>query len=105
MEFKLDFLKKKKNFKKKDNPAIDPNVYWRVMLFLVLFIVLVSLGLGFYLVKEVNKEPETPLSYQSLDGKISKKGRIDAVLEYYANKEKKSDEIKSSTEPIIDPSI
>jgi len=105
LNIKLDFLKKKKNFKKKDNPAIDPNTYWRIMLFLGLFIILVSLGLGYYLVKEVDKEPEQPVINITANAKVNKKKRIDAMLEYFANKEKKSQETINTNGLVIDPSL
>jgi hypothetical protein len=105
LDIKLDFLKKKKNFKKKDNPAIDPNLYWRIMLFLGLFIILVSLGLGYYLVKEVNKEPDLPILNGSTNNKITKKERIEAMLEYFRQKEEKSIETINTNNLIIDPSL
>ncbi len=104
MKINLQFLKPKLVYKK-DNFVINPNIYWRVVIYIGLVAIFGSFGYGFYLFKDISKEPEIPESNIVNNAKKIKKDRFEKVIEYFATKEKKSLEILSSPLLIKDPSV
>jgi hypothetical protein len=99
----LKFLKKQKKFKKA-SLIIKPDLYWRYLIYMTFFLILVSCVFGFYLFIKINKEPILPVVSTGGEGLI-KKERINKVLEYFKERENKSIEILNSPSPIIDPSL
>lgn len=100
---KLKLAASKKRFKK-EGKNIDPNIYWKSVVFMG-FVLSVSFFLfGLYFSDKIKKEssiiPDT-----SMSTKISDKERLQKVLEYFAEKEIKSQQILLSPAPVIDPSI
>ncbi len=99
----IKFFKTKKNFKKK---VFNPNFYWVLLIYGTLFLSLLFLFFGYYLFRQISKEPvlgTTTLDYQQI--KTVKKERIDAVLKYFSEREKKSNQILNSPSPLVDPSL
>ncbi|MFA6586001.1 MAG: hypothetical protein WCS86_02460 [Candidatus Paceibacterota bacterium] len=103
MNFNLKFLKKKKKFRK-GGSGIKPDLYWRYILCMTFALVLIFCIFGFYFFMEINKESVS--LFPGVSGKETiKKERIDKVLEYFKEREKKSVEIINSPALIIDPSL
>jgi cell shape-determining protein MreC len=99
----IKFLKRKKKFRK-GGLGIKPDLYWRYILYVTFVLIILSFAFGFYLFMRINKEPN--LSVASVNrGDLIKKERIDKVLEYFKEREKKSAEILNSPSLIVDPSL
>ena len=96
---------KKKNSLQKDDLFIDPNLYWRILLFLVFLCIVGVFFFGWYLFKKINKENDLVISDKSNQTEVISKDRIKKVLEYFSLKEKNSVEIINSSVSIIDPSL
>ncbi len=99
----IKFLKKKKKFRK-GGTWIKPDLYWKYILSATFILILFAFAFGLYLFMEINKEPVSPVANISGQDMI-KKERIDKVLEYFIEREKKSTEILNSPSPIVDPSL
>jgi hypothetical protein len=100
----LNFLKKNKSLKK-ENFQINFQFYWTLLLIILVIAILFASFLGYYLFTKASDEKE--VSEESIiikQQEIIKKERIDKVLEYFLEKEKKSSDILNSGVPIIDPS-
>lgn len=99
----INFLKKKKKFKK-GGLRIRPDIFWRYVLGMTIILVFLSCALGLYLFLKINKEPIS--SAISIDQKQTiRKERLKKVLDYFSEREKKSMEILNSPSPISDPSL
>ena len=99
----IDFLKKKKNFKKK-NLELSPSFYWKLIVLLVFILILASFTFGYYLFNKTREE--SVLTPGNLNRKqIIEKGRIEKVLGYFSLRQKKSIEILNSPTSIVDPSL
>ena len=101
---KIEILKTKKNFKK-GGFHTNPNVSWEVLLFIALILILLSFVFGFYLFRQINKEFILSDSENNSQTKVIKKERIQKVLEYFSERQKKSAEMLNSPAPIVDPSL
>ena len=99
----MKFLKKKKKFKK-GGLGIKPDLYWRYILYTTFALIFLSSVFGLYLFMKINNEPIPPVVNVNGENSI-KKERIDKVLEYFSEREKKSIEILNSPSPIVDPSL
>lgn len=100
---KLNF-KLKKSFKK-ESFSVNPNTYFRFVVAIAFGVVLVGFGLGFYTFKEFGTESIEKV-YKSNDSvELSKKEKIEKVLEYFSVREQKSVEIINSPAPVVDPSL
>lgn len=99
----IKFLKPKKVFKK-GGIHINPNIYWGVCVCVGLVIVIASIIFGFYLFKATNKELIVATSNENTQVQIINKEKIDKVLEYFAEREKKSSQILTSPATVVDPS-
>lgn len=106
LKLNLDFLKKIKNSKKKDSQAININRYWHIILILTLIIIFVFLSAGIYLVKESSEKEKKINTQINLPQDSSKGNKINSVLDYFKEREKKSEAIINNTTPlVIDPSL
>lgn len=101
---KIKIFKNKKSFKK-ERPWINPNISWEIILCLSFVLIITAFIFGFNLFIQINKE--FPVTGTGAGGqiKIVKKERIQKVLEYFTEREKKSTEILNSPAPIVDPSL
>jgi uncharacterized membrane protein YhaH (DUF805 family) len=100
----INIFKKKKNFKK-SNTRINRKFYWNLILGIVLLLVLGSFVFSFYLFNQVNQEFIS--SSENTTGRVGQenKDKIEKVLQYFADRDKKSTQIISSPAPVIDPSL
>ena len=101
---KIKFFKIKKNFKK-GNFQINPNFFWKIILSLALIIAVSSFVFGFYVFMNLNSEINPETDTTSAQAGTIKKDRLEKILKYFSDKEKKSAEILNSPSPIIDPSL
>lgn len=102
----IKFFKKGKNFKKeKENLWLNVNFYWKLAVYFMFVVILLSSFFGYYLFKQTSKEPV--LSTSSDDGQVEtlKKERVEKILEYFSIRKQKSDQILYSPAPVIDPSL
>ncbi|MFA5936389.1 MAG: hypothetical protein WC822_00760 [Candidatus Paceibacterota bacterium] len=99
----LKFLKKKKKFKK-GGLGIKPDLYWQYILLVTFILIILASIFGLYIFWGINNESTLPVSNVGEQEAI-KKERIDKVLEYFQEREKKSLEIINSPSPIVDPSL
>ena len=100
----IKFFKKRNSFKKKSE-EINPSFHWIFIFFMGFLLTLTAFAFGFYLFKQINKEPI--LSVNSVSGQVEtvKKERIEKILEYFSLRKKKSNQILNSPAPIVDPSL
>lgn len=100
---KIKIFKKDNSFKKKDF-QLNPNFYWKLVLFFVLLFTLASLVFGYYRFLRLNQEPILEITGNS--GQVPKinKDRILKVLNYFLERDKKSIQILNTPAPVVDPS-
>ena len=101
---KLQFLKKKKKIKK-ENFKIDAGFYWNIILLLAFILIICAFVFGFFVFQKINKGEEIVTDISSENVNIVKKQRIDKVLEYFTDREKRSIDILNSPSPVVDPSL
>lgn len=101
---KIDFLKKKKVFKK-NNIQPNPNIYWMVIFFMGFFFTISVFIFTFYLFKKINKEEALPILKENKQLEKISKNRIDKVLEIFTKREEASNKILNSTSDVVDPSL
>lgn len=101
----IKFFKSKQNFLKKKSLQGKPDFFWKIILVLCFILLILSFILGLFTFKQIEKELD--LSTKNSNGKveITQKERIEKILEYFSNREKKSMEILDSTLLISDPSL
>src|ERR1035437_1446217 len=101
---KIEFFKKENNFKKKDF-TFKPNLYWKFTLLGTSIVIILFLLFGYYLFEQINKE--FVLSLSSDNGQIPtvNQGRFTEVLNYFSEKEQKTNEILNSPVSVVDPSM
>ena len=104
LNFKISGIKSKKNYKK-GSLVINPQFFWNVVLGVILMMVVTAFVYGFLLFRKVNKEFISSDVEINLQAGILKRDRLNKALEYFKTRELKSNEIKSSPAPIIDPSL
>jgi flagellar basal body-associated protein FliL len=100
---KIEFFKKKDDFKKKTF-VINPNFYWKIVVLIAVILVIFSFVFGYYFFVQINQEfvlPDTNTGGQV--GKVNK-DRIEKVLNYFSDREQTSKEILNSPVPVVDPS-
>ena len=102
MQIKL--LKKEKSFKKK-NFIFHPDLFWKIAVGGVLVSILFSFFFGYRFFTEINQEPILPATNESEQIETVKKDRIEEILRYFSEREKKSAEILNSPAPFVDPSL
>jgi hypothetical protein len=102
MKLDLKILKPKKKFKK-GGIHINPDVYWGILLGVVLVVCVASVLFGYFLFKKTNQNLSVNSAENNSVEKIDQ-ARIDNALEYFSNRANKSSEILNSPSPIVDPS-
>jgi hypothetical protein len=101
---KIKFFKKENNFKKKDF-TFNPNLYWKFAIGSVFVMILLSSFFGYRLFTQTNQEPVLSATNGGRQVPTVKKERIEKVLNYFFEKEKKSAKISISSSSVIDPSL
>jgi hypothetical protein len=100
----MEILKFKKDFTKKDY-QINPDIYWKILLSMSFVIMVTSFFYGSFVFSEMNKDTAI-IGVNTNDKTIEeRKIRIDKILGYFTEKEKKSESILESTSTIVDPSL
>lgn len=103
---KIKFFKKEKNFSKpKESKWLNINLYWEVAVIFMFMVFLASLAFGYYFFRQINKEFVSVESDESGGVQTVKKERIEKVLNYFSEREKKSNGIINAPAPVIDPSL
>ncbi len=101
---KIDFLKKNNSFKKK-NFSFNPSLYWRFALVVVFSLLVIACIFGYSLFVGTDQESIQPaLSDGSKAIKVDI-DRIDKALNYFSDRETKSNQIINSPAPVVDPSL
>ena len=100
----IKLFKKEKSFKK-ERLHRSPSFFWKLAILVIFVVFIFSYFFGYYLFIQINKEPLLETSSISSQVETVKKERIDKVLEYFSNREQKSNQILNSSAPIIDPSL
>lgn len=100
---KINFFKKEKSFQKKSF-LLNANLYWRIIVYGVFLSSLVFFFFSYNLFVDTNKEfvSSTDLNNQT---DLVTKERIDKTLDYFSNREQKSNQILYSFSPVVDPSL
>lgn len=101
---RIQFLKKEKNFKKSTS-RLKPNLFWKLSIFIVLIVFIFSSFFGYRLFRKIDKEPVISTGGSSGQVETVKKERISKALEYFSEREIKSNQILNSPAPVVDPSL
>lgn len=85
----------------------DLNLYWGLIVCVLLATAIIASFFGYYLFQKLNKEPAllAPAGGASSQIETVKKERIDKVLEYFSERKNKSSQILNSPAPVVDPSL
>lgn len=100
----LKVFKKKKIWKKKEF-EINPNLYWRYLLLMVLVVVIASFVFGFVVYNQIKSEPLYAPSTGSESERTDQKNRILEMLEYFEARADKSKTIIENPSTVVDPSL
>lgn len=101
---KIGFSKKEKNFKK-SRSRLSPNIFWKISIFVVFIVVILSSFFGYYLFMKTTEEFVLEEVGVSGPADTIKKERIQKSLDYFSLREKKSNEILNFPAPVSDPSL
>lgn len=102
---KINFLKFKKEKKfKKRSFDISISFYWKVLLYVSFIFIILAFVFGSYFFMKINKETVLPDIKASGQIEKVKKERIEKVLNYFTEKEQKTNSILISGSPVVDPS-
>ncbi|MBP6866037.1 MAG: hypothetical protein KBC12_00640 [Candidatus Pacebacteria bacterium] len=100
----LNLLKKKKVWKKNDF-EINPNLYWRYLLVLVVVVIAGSFVFGVIIYGQIKSEPLSAVDSGRETERSDQKNSILEMLEYFETRKEKSELITNSPSPVVDPSI
>ena len=98
---KINVFKKERVFKK-GGFHTNPDISWEIVLYISFALMAASFVFGFFLFKEIDKEF---IPGNTMRTKILDKEKVDATLDYFAEREKRSSGIVNSPSPVVDPSI
>lgn len=101
---KINFLEKKNSFIKKDF-IFRPGFYWRIILLCAFIIISLSFLFSYYLFIQVSQESVLLSTNNSGELQLVNKDNLEKTLNYFSEKEKKSEEILNSPVPVVDPSL
>ena len=102
---KIDFLKKKIDYKKK-HFTFNPQLFWQIILCFTLVMVVAAFFFGFNLYMQTEQEANSSvLKNTEQPAPYVDKSRIEKVLGYFSNREKNSDQILNSSSTVADPSL
>lgn len=101
---KINLFKKENSFKRK-NFQFNPNFYWKIVVGFALLMIIFSFFFGSNLFNQINQEPILAATNNSGQVPMVDQNRIEKVLNYFSEREKKSTEILNSPAPVVDPSL
>ncbi len=100
---KIKFFKKVNNFKKKDFD-LNPNLYWKIALGGAFLAIIFSVFFGYSFFMQINND-EVPSGSEGIARiPMVSKDRIEKNLNYFSEREKKSEQIINYSSPVVDPS-
>ena len=100
---KINFFKKKNNFKKKSSTP-NPDFFWKIVIFSIFVVMLISFFFGYYVFVQTNKEVMPPVVKDNGQVPTVNKNRIINVLNFFSTREQKSSQILITPAPVVDPS-
>ncbi|MFA6520064.1 MAG: hypothetical protein WCT44_00465 [Candidatus Paceibacterota bacterium] len=101
---KIQLFKKEKHFTKKEF-VFNANLYWKIATTLALIIIILSGVFGYRLFKQTNQEGAILNLNESRKTLIIKKDGLEKILNYFSEREKKSNQILNFPAPVVDPSL
>jgi hypothetical protein len=101
---KIEIPKIKKKFKK-ENFKINPGVYWKTMVILFLVLAVGIAVFAYNLFSQINDDNDSLIAEANQKIEKEKKDKINKVLEYFSERETKSNEILNAPSPVVDPSL
>lgn len=104
MKINIFNIKIKKKLKK-ENFQLKSNFYWKIVLCIMFLMILGSFIFGFFLSMKTNREAVLLNEDISRQTDMARKERIEKVLEYFSEREKKSADILNPSSSIVDPSL
>lgn len=99
--FKIKIKKKLR----KENFQPNQNFYWRIIFLLAFLMILASFIFGLYFFMKTNKETSFIEENISEQADLVRKEKIEKVLKYFSEREKKSNDILNASSPVVDPSL
>ena len=101
---KIKFFKIKKDYRK-ENFEINSDVYWKILVIFFTLTIFTSFIFAYNIFIQTNKD-DVPV-FENNNDKIGNKEKenMKDVLEYFSNREKKSEEIMNSSVSVVDPSL
>ncbi len=102
---KIEFFKKKNNFnKKKSTPS--PDLYWKFTVIGAFTIILVSFIFGYHLFMNIDQQTMTGVdTVDSLQSPKIDDARLQKALNYFSERQNKSNEILNNPVPVVDPAL
>jgi predicted negative regulator of RcsB-dependent stress response len=104
MKLKIKFPPIRRNYQKKIL-RINPNLYWKILICLFFVLIPAAFIFAYRLYRQVSEENNVLLQNDSEKLEKQKKEEINKILEHFAEKEKKSNNILNTPASIIDPSL
>lgn len=101
---KINFIKKKNSLKKKEF-IFHANFYWRIILLGAAVTIFSSFIFSYRLFTQTNQESVLPPANENKTADVAIQDRISKALNYFSEKENKSDKILNSPPAIVDPSL
>jgi len=100
----IEFFKTKKDFNKKGY-QLNLSVYWKIILFSIFLIIMLSFFYGYNLFIEINKDFVITNTDTNDQVENRRQKRIQNILKYFSDRETNSFNIINSPPSIVDPSI
>lgn len=97
-------IKREKIFKK-GGFHTNPNISWVIMVCFMLAVLVGSVIFGLYLFMATEREFDAPAEPYGTGEKIANKERLEKVLEYFSERERKSAQILAAPASVVDPSL
>ena len=101
---KINFLKKKNNFKKKSSD-IYLSFYWEVVVLVTIAVISAFFIFGYYLFIQTNQEIVLPVANGSSQVGVVNKDSIEKVLNFFSERSETTTAILNSPAPVVDPSL
>ena len=100
----LEFFKKEKTFKKR-NTDLNPNLYWRIIIGITFVIVIMITLYGYFLFTTTSEDFILSNQNNTKQTPVFKDGLMEKVLNYFTERENKTNKILNSPSPLVDPSL
>ena len=101
---KIKLFKKQNNFKKKDF-VFHLNFYWRIIILCAIVMVFSSFLFGYRFFVKINQRPVSQFTNKESMADALNQNNILKALNYFSEKERRSNEILNSPSMVVDPSL